>query len=53
MQKEGPLVKNSEVRLVLRQDYNMRYRVLKQAGYQGNSQRCLVTRFLYNPFRVI
>ena len=47
VQKEGPLVKNSEARLVLRQDYNMRFRVLKKAGYQGNSQRCLVTRFLY------
>ena len=25
----------------------MRYRKLRKAAYQGNSQRCLVTRFLY------
>ena len=43
----SPDVKNEEVRVVLREDYKMSYRVLKKAAYQGNSQRCLVTRMLY------
>ena len=43
----GPDVKHEEVRQVLRQDFDMRFRVLKKAAYQGNSQRCLVTRMLY------
>ena len=37
----------TEVRKVLRQNLNMRYRVLKKVEYQGNSERCLVTRMLY------
>ena len=35
------------VRRVLRDDFNMRYRVLKKVEYQGNSERCLVLRMLY------
>lgn len=35
------------VRKVLRENLNMRYRVLKKVEYQGNSDRCLVTRMLY------
>ena len=37
----------AEVRKVLRENLNMRYRVLKKVEYQGNSERCLVTRMLY------
>ena len=37
----------AEVRKVLREKLNMRYRVLKKVEYQGNSERCLVTRMLY------
>ena len=47
VQNDGPSVKHSEVSRVLREDFNMRYRKLRKAAYQGNSQRCLVTRFLY------
>ena len=32
---------------VLRKHFKMSYRVLSRAAYQGNSQRCLVTRMLY------
>ena len=32
---------------VLKKHFKMSYRVLKRAAYQGNSQRCLVTRMLY------
>ena len=32
---------------VLKKHFGMSYRVLKRAAYQGNSQRCLVTRMLY------
>ena len=32
---------------VLKKHFKMSYRVLKRATYQGNSQRCLVTRMLY------
>ena len=32
---------------VLRNDFNMRYRKLKRVPFQGNSERCLVTRMLY------
>ena len=35
------------VRRILRHDLGMRYRVLKKVAYQGNSERCLVTRMLY------
>ena len=35
------------VQRVLRRDFDMRYRVLKKVEFQGNSQRCLVTRMLY------
>ena len=35
------------VRKVLRENLNMRFRVLKKVEYQGNSERCLVTRMLY------
>ena len=37
----------AEVRKVLRENLNIRYRVLKKVEYQGNSERCLVTRMLY------
>ena len=37
----------AEVRKVLRENLNMRYRMLKKVEYQGNSERCLVTRMLY------
>ena len=37
----------SAVRRVLRDDFDMRYRVLKKVEFQGNSERCLVTRMLY------
>ena len=47
VQGGGLDVKNEEVRVVLREDYHMSYRTLKQTAYQGNSQRCLVTRMLY------
>ena len=36
-----------ETRKVLRDNLNMRYRVLKKVEYQGNSERCLVSRMLY------
>ena len=36
-----------EVRKVLRDNMNMRYRMLKTVEYRGNSERCLVTRMLY------
>ena len=36
-----------QIRGVLRNSFNMRYRVLKKVEYQGNSERCLVTRMLY------
>ena len=36
-----------QIRSVLRESFNMRYRVLKKVEYQGNSERCLVTRMLY------
>ena len=32
---------------MLRNDLDMRYRVLKKVEYRGNSERCLVTRMLY------
>ena len=35
------------VRRTLREDFNMRYRVLKKVEYRGNSERCLVLRMLY------
>ena len=35
------------VRDVLRNTFNMRYRVLKKVEYRGNSERCLVTRMHY------
>ncbi len=35
------------VRRIMRNDLGMRYRVLKKVAYQGNSERCLVTRMLY------
>ena len=47
MQGGGPLVKHYEVSRVLKQDLSMSYRKLKKSAYQGNSQRCLVTRMLY------
>ena len=37
----------AEVRKVLHENLNMRYRVIKKVEYQGNSERCLVTRMLY------
>ena len=40
-------VKPHEVSSVLREDYNMRYRMLKKVAFQGNSERCLVMRMLY------
>ena len=40
-------VKPYEVRSVLRDDFNMRYRMLKRVAFQGNSERCLVMRMLY------
>jgi len=43
----GLVAKASEVRTVLRDDFNMRYRVLRKVAYQGNSERCLVMRMLY------
>ena len=33
VQKDGPDVKNEEVRRVLREDFNMSYRLLKRAAY--------------------
>ena len=36
-----------EVRKVLRDNMNMRYRMLKTVEYRGNSERCLVTRMKY------
>ena len=36
-----------QIRHVLRDSFSMRYRVLKKVEYQGNSERCLVTRMLY------
>ena len=32
---------------MLRDNLNMRYRVIKKVEYQGNSERCLVLRMLY------
>ena len=32
---------------VLKDDFNMRYRVLKKVPFQGNSERCLVMRMRY------
>ena len=32
---------------MLRDDFDMRYRVIKKVEYRGNSERCLVTRMLY------
>jgi hypothetical protein len=32
---------------ILRNDFNMRYRKLKRVAFQGNTERCLVTRMLY------
>ena len=37
----------SQVRKVLRENLNMRYRVLKKVEYRGNSECCLITRMLY------
>lgn len=37
----------AKVRTILRNDFDMRYRVLKKVEYQGNSERCIVTRMLY------
>lgn len=37
----------TQVRKVLRENLNMRYRVIKKVEYRGNSERCLVTRMLY------
>ena len=31
----------------MKDDLGMRYRMLKKVAYQGNSERCLVTRMLY------
>ena len=47
MERAGLEVKLREVSAVLREDFNMRYRVLKRVAYQGNSERCLVMRMLY------
>ena len=47
LESGGPLVGKHEVARVLKQDYGMSYRLMKKAAYQGNSQRCLVTRMLY------
>ena len=37
----------AQVRKMLRENLNMRYRVLKKVEYRGNSERCMVTRMLY------
>ena len=47
VQSGGGAVTAAQVGQVLRDDYNMSYRRLRTAAYQGNSQRCLVTRMLY------
>lgn len=36
-----------QVRAVLKKDFDMSYRMLKKVPFQGNSDRCLVTRMLY------
>ena len=35
------------MRKVLRQDFHLSYRKVKQVAFQGNSERCLVSRMLY------
>mgnify|MGYP003310138798 CR=1 FL=1 len=40
-------VSAARVRHILRNDFGMRYRVLKKVAFQGNSERCLVTRLRY------
>ena len=46
-ESSGADVPLSAVNKVLREDFRMRYRVLKKVEFQGNSERCLVTRMLY------
>ena len=45
--ESGTDIKANEVRDVLRNDFNMRYRVVKKVAYQGNSERSMVLRMLY------
>ena len=40
-------VSAARVRHILRNDFGMRYRVLKKVAFQGNSERCIVMRMLY------
>ena len=47
MQNYETKVTSTEVRKVLKEDFNMSYRAVKRVPYHGNSERCKVLRMFY------